>query len=259
MGIFSCAQCKNTMQKPHSHARNRLIELPDNFPAFLTQSTNDIPVPKWKQVTRSLDAINPTMVGHVTRIIAGAQDERTALEVWDAWSDSCRRSVALIIDKICHEGWLESVGPIAGYPWDGGFFFWPRSVNQQTIEDVLNAKTDRDGVYTRCGFRDGLAAYLSRWNHKSWKLSWIENDSPFASLHVGIFDNGSAEVHLDLFNPVHTNGAPRSQITVLPGIGAFNHELFRLHRRWEGANHATLTRTSANFYHLMRERVPLCF
>lgn len=238
---------------------DRSIELPAGFPAFLRQSDNNTPVPTWKQLTRSLDAINTAMIGHVARIIAGVEDEHAALEVWDAWSGSCRRSVALIIDKICHEGWLESVGPIAGWPWDGGFFFRPRAGDQKAIEDVLDAKTNRDGVYTRCGFRGGLAAYLSRWNHKGWKRSWIENDSPVASLHVGVFENGSAEVHLDLFNPAYTNGAPRSEITMLPAIGAYNHKLFRLHRKWEGANHATLTRTSANFYHLMRGRVPLCF
>ena len=244
------------MLKTHLRECDRPIEVPDGFP--LTQA-DVIPVPSWKQVTRSLDGTNPAMVGHVARIIGGAEDERTAREVWDSWSASCRQSFALIIDKICHEGWLDSVGPIVGWPWDGGFFFRPRAVNRQTLQAVLNAKTDIDGVFTRCGIRDGLATYLTKWNHRGWKHGWIENDSPFASLHVGIFENGSAEVHLDLFNPVYINGAPRSEVTRLPGIGAYNHKLFRLHRKWEGSNYARLTRTSANFYHLMRERVPLCF
>jgi hypothetical protein len=243
----------------HSRTNKQFGELPEGLPAFLIHSNNDTPVPTWKQVTRSLDAINPAMVGHVARIIAGDADEQAALEVWDGWSVDGRRSVALIIDKIYHEGWLESVGPIVGWPWDGGFFFRPRSLNLESLEDVLNAKTDRDGVYTRCEFRGGLAAYLTRWNHKGWRRGWIENDSPFGSLHVGIFENGSAEVHLDLFNPVYITGAPGSDVTMLPGVGAYNHKLFRLHRKWEGPSHAGLTRTSANFYHLMRERVPLCF
>ncbi|HSB08347.1 MAG TPA: hypothetical protein VLM38_02465 [Blastocatellia bacterium] len=247
------------MHIEHSHFSDRRIELPDGFPSFLRRSNNDTPVPSWKQLTRSLDEINPAMIGHVGRIIAGVEDEQAALEVWDGWSGSCRRSVALIIDKICNEGWLDTVGPMEGWPWDGGFFFRPCAAGQKSIEDALDAKTDVDGVYTRCEFRDGLAAYLSRWNHKGWRRGWIENDSPLGSLHVGIFENGSAEVHLDLFNPLYTNGAPRSEVTTLPGIGAYNYKLFRLHRKWEGTNHATLARTSANFYHLMRERVPLCF
>ena len=145
------------------------------------------------------------------------------------------------------------------WPWDAGFFFWPRSSGLGTLDLVLDAKAQAGGVYTRCSFRAGLAAYLSGWNHKAWTRSWIENDSPFASLHVGIFENGCAEAHLDLFNPVHTNGAPRSEVNTLPVVGAYNRDLFRLHRKWDGAEYASITRTSANFYHLMLGQVPLCF
>jgi len=236
-----------------------MIDAPGDFPAFLRHSGSDTPVPTWTQVTRSLDSINPTMVEHVTRIVAGDGDEQAAHEVWNSWPTSSRRSVALLIDKICNEGWIESVGPIVGWPWEGGLFFRPRVTQHGTLEAVLSAKTRVDGVYTRCCFRDGLAPYLSGWNHPAWKRSWIENDCPFSSLHVGIFENGSAEVHLDLFNPCYTNGAPGSEVTTLPGAGSFNHKLFRLHRRWEGSKHASIARTSVNFYHLMRERVPLCF
>jgi hypothetical protein len=35
--------------------------------------------------------------------------------------------------------------------------------------------------------------------------------------------------------------------------------LLKLHREWEGTNHGAMSRSSANFYHLMRGRVPLCF
>jgi len=66
-------------------------------------------------------------------------------------------------------------------------------------------------------------------------------------------------VHLDVFNPVFTNGARRLDVTTLPGIGSYNHRLFRLHRRWEGTEYAPVSRTSANYYHLMRGRVPLSF
>lgn len=236
-----------------------MINLPDDFPAALRRPDEQVPVPTWSQVTRRVDSVDSAMAAHVWRIIAGVDDEQAAREIWDSWPPSCRRSVALLIDKICHEGWLECVGPITGWPWDGGFFFSPRVTQLGTLDDVLSSKTREDGVYTRCGLRDGLASYLSGWNHPAWKRSWIENDSPFASLHIGIFENGSAEAHLDLFNPAYTNGAPRSEITRLPGVGPYNHKLFRLHRKWDGAKHASMTRTSANFYHLMRGRVPLCF
>ena len=230
-----------------------------HLPAILAHSDDDTPVPTWKQVTRSIDSINSEMIAHVSRIVGSANDESQAVKAWDSWPGRVRRSVALLIDKIYHEGWLDSVGPIVGWPWDGGFFFSPGGAGHRRLIDVLETKSRKDGVYTRCSFRGGLPAYLSGWNHPGWRIGWIENDTPFASLHVGIFENGSAEVHLDLFNPVFTNGASRSNVIKLSGFGSFNKRLFRLHRKWEGPRHAAVTRTSANFYHLMRGRVPLCF
>lgn len=229
------------------------------LPVSLAHSDADTPIPTWKQLTRSVHAINSEMAQQVSRIVGGTDDEGQAVAVWDSWAGSARRSVGLLVDKIYHEGWLDLVGPIAGWPWDGGFFFSPREADHRSLADVLDVKARKDGVYTRCSFRDGLPAYLSGWNHPAWRRSWIENDTPFASLHVGVFENGSAEVHLDLFNPLFTNGAPRSQVIKLLGFGSYNHKLFGLHRRWEGPGHAADTRTSANFYHLMRGRVPLCF
>lgn len=222
-------------------------------------SDDDTPIPTWNQVTRSVCSINSEMIEHVSRIVCGANDEEQASEVWDSWSGNVRRSVALLVDKIHHEGWLDSVGPIAGWPWDTGFFFLPRDADHRKLADALDAKSGKDGVYTRCSFRHGLPAYLSGWNHPGWQRSWIENDTPFASLHVGIFENGIAEAHLDLFNPIYTGGAPRSQVIKLPWLGSYNHKLLRLHRKWEGPEHAPDTRTSANFYHLMRGSVPLSF
>ncbi len=230
---------------------------PEDLPAFLSNSSEDTPVPTWKQVTRGGGA-QPEFAGHVARIVSGAEDERVAIEIWDSWSDDCRRSTALLIDKIYYEGWLDSVGPTKGWPWDGGFFFWPRWGDDKLAE-VLDAKCGRGGVYTQCKYRAGLAAYLARWYHKGWKWSWIENDSPVAALHVGVFKDGSAEVHLDVFNPLYVNGAPRADITRFPLIGSYNHRLFRLHRRWEQSRGAPNLRTSANFYRLMQGRVPLSF
>ena len=256
----SCpAQIMKRMPKAPSEVDTETINLRGHVPPFLRHSENETPVPSWRQVTRSVDSPNPSMAATVSRIVAGVDDEQAAVDVWNGWPGSYRRSVALLVDKISHEGWLDSVGPIAGWPWDGGYYFWPRIANLGMLDDVLRAKTETDGVYTRCTLRNGLAAYLSGWNHKAWKRSWIENDSPFASLHVGIFANGSAEVHLDLFNPVYTNGASRSQVRKLPCLGSYNKELFRLHRQWEGAKYGAITRTSANLYHLMRGTVPLCF
>ena len=232
---------------------------PTRLPAILAHTDNDTPVPSWKQVTRSVDSFNPEMISHVSRVVAGIDDEAEAVKVWDSWPGNVKRSVALLIDKIYHDGWLDSVGPIKGGPWDGGFFFSPAGNDYGELANVLDGKSGEDGAYTRCCLRAGLPAYLSGWNHPGWQIGWIENDTPFASLHVGVFKNGTAEVHLDLFNPIYTNGAPDKQVIKLRGFGSYNRKLFRLHRKWEGSRYGAMTRTSANFYHLMRGRVPLCF
>ena len=227
------------------------------LPAILSHSDLDTPVPTWKQVTRSINSTNSHMISHLSRVVSGTDDESLAVEIWDSWSGPQKRSVALLVDKIYHEGWLDLVGSLVGGPWDGGFFFLPE--NPHALADVLEAKSREDGVYVPCSFRGGLAGYLSGWNHPGWQRGWIESDSPFASLHVGIFENGSAEVHLDLFNPLYTNDATQWNIVTAWGLGSYNHRLFRLHRKWEGARYGAITRTSANFYHLMRGRVPMCF
>ena len=229
------------------------------LPAILCHSDLYTPVPTWKQVTRSVDSTNSQVISHLSRVVSGIDDESLAVQIWDSWSNPQKRSVALLVDKIYHEGWLDLVGSIVDGPWDGGFFFLPKESNPQALADVLEAKSREDGVYVPCSFRGGLAGYLSGWNHPGWQRGWIERDSPFASLHVGIFENGSAEVHLDLFNPLYTNDASKWNIVSVWGLGSYNHRLFRLHRKWEGKQYGAITRTSANFYHLMRGRVPLCF
>jgi hypothetical protein len=236
-----------------------MISLTDDFRALLDHSDEHTPVPTWDQISRSAGGADAGFAGHVARIVSGSCDEQAAVERWTAWPRRFKRSVGLLINKICHEGWLESVGPICGSPYDGGFFFAPCSSPAGTLEDVLDAKAAYDRVYTRSSLLGGLAAYLSAWNHDAWKRSWIENDTPFSSLHIGLLEDGSAEVHLDLFNPVFTNGAPEPDITSLPGLGSYNHRLFRLHRKWEEGEYAPITRTSANYYHFMRGRVPLSF
>src|SRR5262249_26570386 len=114
----------------------QMINLSDDLPAFLKHSDDDTPIPTWEQVTRSADTRG--MFGQVAIIMAGTQDEQAAGEVWNSWPAMWRRSVALLIDKICHEGWLESVGPISGSPFDGGFFFRPLSSRAGAFQEVLD-------------------------------------------------------------------------------------------------------------------------
>jgi hypothetical protein len=236
-----------------------VADLPGDSPAFLRHSDEDTPIPTWKQVTRSTKSADPEFLAHVSRIISGTDDEQVAQATWNTWPGNCQRSIALLVDKIYYEGWLDSVGPIKGWPWDGGFFFWPR-FGEEALAGVLNSKSGSSGAYTECKYQNGLSACLARWTHRAWKWSWMENDSPFAALHIGVFKDGSAEVHLDAFNPLYVNGTPRSHIIKLPMIGSYNRKLFRLHRRWEQSRrYAPIVRTSANFYHLMLGRVPLCF
>jgi hypothetical protein len=236
-----------------------VVSLPDDFPEYLSHSEEDTPVPTWQQVTRSLDSRNAEMIERVSRIVADTTDEERARQTWDSWPGNYRRSVALLIDKIYHEGWLDAVGAMEGWPWDGGFFFWPPGKEIRLLRDTLNSKSGRRGVYTELSLHSGLFAYLNSWNHKGWKQGWMENDSAMAALHVGIFENGSAEVHLDTFNPLFTNNAPRKDLIRIPFVGSYNHKQFLLHRRWEQSEYAATVRRSANFYYMMRDSVPLCF
>ena len=88
----------------------------------------------------------------------------------------------------------------------------------------------------------------------------MENNAATAALHVGLRENGMAEVHMEVYNSLFTNGAPRKDVTRIPFVGSYNHKLFPLHRRWEQSEYQQYVRTSANFYHLMREEnVPLSF
>jgi hypothetical protein len=235
------------------------IILPPDFPDYLRHSDDDTPVPTWAQVTRSAESDNPEMTLHVSRIVADTADAGAAREVWEAWPGNYRRSVALLVDKIYNEGWLDAVGPISEWPWEGGFFFRPVPTALGGIVEVLDSKSGRGGTYTEGGLRGGFFAHLSTLRHAGWERSWMENDTGTAALHVGVFRNGTAEVHFDMFNSLYTNGAPRSDVINFPLLGRYNKAMFRLHRRWERAPYADVVRTSANYYHMMRGSVPLCF
>lgn len=236
-----------------------IFGMPDDYPVYLAHSDADTPVPAWHQVTRCWDAPDAEMIAHVSRIVANTEDEESARDMWDRWPGNYQRSTALLIDKIHNEGWLDCVGHIDGWPWDGGFFFWPRETESGTLADVLNAKSGKGGTYTECTLGNGLFAYLNAWNHKAWQQGWMETDAATAALHIGMFEDGRVEVHMEVFNPLFIKGAPRKDLIRIPFVGAYNHTQFLLHRRWEQSEFAELSRTSANFYHLMRDSVPLSF
>lgn len=237
-----------------------MVDLTKDLPDFLKRSNDRAPVPTWEQLTRTGASSNPEMVKHVTRILGAAGDPGGAREIWALLPGEYQRSVALLIDKICNEGWLDAVGRVSGWPWDGGFFFEPRETSRGTLAEVLDSKSGSRGSYTACNARNGLFAYLSARNHRGWRQSWMENDAATAALHVGIFESGVAEVHFDAFNPLFTNGAAPGELIRIPMVGSYNRRLFELHRRWEQGKHASTVRTSACFYHLLhRETVPLSF
>ena len=232
--------------------------LPEDFPDYCRHADEDAPVPSWEQVTRGTRERDEEMIEHVSRIVCGGR-EQEAREVWESWPESYRRSTGLIIDKVYNEGWLSSVGPIKEWPWDGGFFFHPRVGESGTLSEVLESKSGKGGVYVRSTLRNGLFAYLNASNHKGWVESWMENNVGMAALHVGVFEDGSGEIHMEAFNPLYVNGAPRRDVVAIPVVGSYNHKMFMLHRRWEQSEYSTAVRRSANFYHMMRDEVPLSF
>lgn len=237
------------------------VALPEDFPGCLRHTNEDTPVPTWEQVTRSTEAKNEEMIAHLSRIIADTTDEAVAREKWEGWPGNYQRSVALLIDKIMNEGWLDYVGPIKDWPWDGGFFFHPRNGDSNALADMMQAKSaGEDATYIQCCIGEGLFAYLNIKNHRGWEKGWMETDAAMAALHVGIFPTGVAEVHFDAFNALHIKDAPDDDLISIPLIGAYNHAMFKMHRRYELAKeYAGIIRTSANFYHMLRGVVPLSF
>ena len=237
------------------------LTLPDDYPDYLRRRNDEAPVPTWEQVTRSTAAPNLEMIAHLSRIVANTEDEEEARLCWEGLPNSFQRSVALLVDKIYHEGWLDRVGPIKDWPWDGGFFFYPRDHDCEAFAELLDAKSaSPDDPYIQCRFGRGLFAYLNIKNHRGWVKGWMETDTGLAALHIGLFKDGLAEVHFDLFNSLYIVGAPAEDLLDIPLIGAYNRAMFRLHKKYElSRSYASLVRTSANFYHLMRDTVPLSF
>jgi hypothetical protein len=235
------------------------MNLPDDFPNALRHSDADTPVPTWAQVTRSISAVNQPMIAQVARLVADTDDEPTAHAVWESWPGNYRRSTALIIDKVYAQGWLDALGAIDGWPWDGGFYCRPAETARGAFADVLDSLSGGDRPFIACTLRNGLLAYLNAYSHKAWRRGWMETDTATAALHVGLMKDGRAEIHFDVFNPLFISGAPRGDLIRIPLVGSFNRRQFMLHRRWEQSEFAPHSRTSANLYHLMHRSVPLSF
>ncbi|HYL97997.1 MAG TPA: hypothetical protein VEZ90_03505 [Blastocatellia bacterium] len=242
--------------------RDKKQAIPEDFPSELRHSDLDTPVPSWAQITRSESSPNPAVIAQVSRVIANTENEEEARRVWDDWESSgvrnqdYRRSVALLIDKIDNERWLDAVGHI-NTAWDGGFYFTQREPN--SVIKSLTAKSETDRTYIECTMSNGIAAFLNAWNHKDWVRAWMETDEANAALHIGARHDGSMEVHLEAYNPLFVKGAPSGDFIAMPVVGSFNPGLFFLHRRWEQSKYAGRSRTSANFYHMMKGKVGLCF
>jgi len=236
-----------------------MLPVPRDYPEYLKHTDDDTPVPTWRQLTRRTEAPNHEVIAEVARIIADTDDEQTACAVWETWPGNYRRSVALILDKIRHEGWLDAIGAIEGWPWDGGFYCWPRTTERGTFAEVMSHLSGRGGTFIEARIGNGLFAYLNAFQHRAWRRGWMETDTATAALHVGLMGDGRVEIHLDLFNPLFINGAPAKDLLRVPSLGVFNRRQYALHRRWEQSRFAAQVRTSANLYHLMRESVPLSF
>jgi len=238
---------------------HRLNAVRHDYPDYLNHSDDDTPVPTWEQVTRREAAPDGARLAQVARLVADTDDEAAARAVWDGWPGNYRRSTALIVGKIDGQGWLDSLGHIDGWPWDGGFFCWPRASLRGAFAEVMDAMSGAGGAFIACTLGNGLFAFLNAYPHKAWRRGWMEIDSATAALHVGFMKDGRAEIHLDVFNPLFTRSAPAGEVIRLPLLGAFNRKQFLLHRRWEQSQYAGRSRTSANLYHLMRGHVPLSF
>jgi len=81
---------------------------PDRLPDCLRHSDDDTPIPTWRRITEA----HPTDAERISKIIARTPEPSSAEDVWNSWSGSVRRSVALLLDKIKHEGWLDAIDGI---------------------------------------------------------------------------------------------------------------------------------------------------
>ena len=220
-------------------------------PAEIDHSDADTPLPSWSQLVR--EGASPyapsAMQEHVVRILAPGAP-RDARARFESWPPTVRRGFAILMDKLYNEGWLDEVDRMENDPWDTAFHFRPRDLDR--FEKTMHVKADHDGVYTENSWWNGAAAYLTRaWNHSAWRVGWMENDVSNAALHVGIFDNGVVEVHMELYNPLYTNGAPFYELVGAPGVGWMHGRMTYMHKTWEAGAEGK-NRTSANYYHFVK-------
>jgi hypothetical protein len=227
----------------------------DQVPSSLRHDESDAPVPTWEQVTKSTERRDDHRTLAVTRLLGGTEEE--ARDRFERLEPRERRSFALLVDKIDNEGWLDQVGRVSAL-WDDTMFFDVRDASDGVTP--LAERLAGASNYTQNTAWNGLAAYFNAWNHPDWTDAYMENDAGHGALHVGIFEDGTGEVHFEVYNALFTNGAPSGQVVWGPGVGWLNAWHFARHQWWEGARFGPVTRRSANFYFLLRDGgVPMSF
>jgi hypothetical protein len=224
-------------------------------PSELQHSDDDTPTPSFESLVGA--HTENDISEHVARILGGGKGQ-DARSVFEGWSPSFRRGFALLVQKIYNAGWLDGVGPLVDV-WDTAMRFVPERTERGTLEEVLVAKARADGTYIENTLHNGAFAFLAKAHHQDWLRAWMETDVPHANLHVGFLADGNADVHMELYNPLFIKGAPLLDLIFVPGAGFANAPLALKHQRLE-AGAAGSNRTSANYYHFMRdEGVPLFF
>jgi hypothetical protein len=227
------------------------------IPASLLRDDEDAPVPTYEQLTHAGERDHAARSAHIQRILDRA-DEPAARARFLGFRREVRRGFALLIDQIDAEGWLRALGPLATEPWQDGMVVRPAHSGEAEIRAAMAGMR---AVYTQNDIRLGVAAYFTRWHHRDWSTGWMRNDVAHACLHVGIVRaTGDIELHLEVFNPLYTNGARLiDTFPMVPIFGRINWPLMLAHTRWENAAFAPLIRRSVNHYWLMRARRRLSF
>lgn len=224
-------------------ARSDQTMYPAGYPDDLRHQ--NAPLPNWDRLGSGVERS-----AHLARILPGGREQ------FDAWPAGSRRLFALFFDTVLNEGWLDAVGPVRGAPAEDGLRFSPPASRYGLLAERLDGKAE---FYTANSISNGLFTYATRWNHKNWYRAWMRSDVGRGSLHVGLTNDGEVEAHFEIYNPLWTRGAPAAQLISAPGLGVMNKEYKAQHQYWENDPWTGRTRTSANLYYLLRDRVPLSF
>jgi hypothetical protein len=221
-------------------------------PAELSHDETDTPTPAWDQAIRRWEGDDSVVRAAVLRLFE-TDDESSARATFESWTPTIRRGFVVLVDRICNEGWLDSVGALVSI-FDSALHFRARG----DLASVLETKA-REGRYIENTIANGAFAYLNKTNHKDWVRAWAESDREHAGFHVGVFADGHFEVHMELYNPMFVNGAPTLDLFWAPGFGWINRRLFFLHQKWEAGAQAS-NRRSANYWHFLHDDgFPLSF